>query len=653
MSVRSFRRISFALKLLVFSWLTLAVTGRILANPPTLPTIPSGTFYVTNFGAIGDNSTTNTTAIQNTLKAAGAAGGGTIDFSPGTYLSGPLFLSNSINVQLESGATLRMLPYGKYPGNTSPPDFITGTNLHDLEFSGSGTIDGQGTSGWWTNNLGTSERPVMIFLSKCNRVLFQNVTFQNSPSMHLVFKSTTGNITIQGITISAPGFSPNTDGIDLIGTNCLVENCSISDGDDNIALGSTAGTSSDTVVTNCVFGTGHGLSIGGNTSGGVSNLMVINCSFNGTEYGLRMKSDNATSSGGEGGLTQNITNYNITMANIALAPIVIYSYYNEFGTPTSIPPSAAASQPVPSPISIDTAIWRNLFFSNITATLTGTNGIPGIIWGRTEMPVTNVVFDHVNITATASKVGGFDAYNVNGLQLIDSQITPPGGFATFEIFNAGIILTNRSAPSPMATLDGLSSANSLALYNAAAATTASDVLGTDPITVGESMLTISNDLSLPTADSLNFVLGSSASTIAAQGNLALNGAIINITNASGFGPGSYTVFSYTGNLSGNAVLGSAPTNFNYAIDTNTLGEVNITVTQPGPSLSPFSMTFQTAGTNLQLSWPADHIGFQLEMQTNKLTDTNWVIVPGANLTNQILLPIMRGGSNAFFRLAYP
>ncbi len=645
-------RISYAPKWLMF-WLALGMTLRLNANPPILPTIPPAIFYVTNFGAIGDSVTTNTTAIQNTIKAAGAAGGGTIDFSPGTFLSAALFLSNNINLQLESGATLQMLPYGKYPGGTSPPDFITGTNLHDLEFSGSGTIDGQGTSGWWTNNLSTSERPVMIFLSKCNRVLFQNATFENSPSMHIVFKSTTGNVTVQGITISAPGFSPNTDGIDLIGTNCLVENSSISDGDDNIAFGSTAGTSSDTVVTNCNFGTGHGVSIGGNTSGGVSNLMVINCSFNGTQYGLRMKSDNATASGGEGGLTQNITNYNITMANILLAPIVIYSYYNEFGTPTNITPSAAASQPVPSPISIDTAIWQNILFSNITATLTGTNGIPGIIWGRTEMPVTNVVFDHVNITATASKVGGFDAYNVYGFQLIDSQITQPGAFTTFKIYNAGIILTNRTVSSATATLSGLTSTNSFALYNAAAATTATDILGADPITVSGSTLTINNDLSLPIANSLNFALGSSASTIAAQGNLTLNGAIINITNANGFGPGTYTVFSYTGSLSGNAVLGSAPTNFNYAIDTNTLGQVKISVTQPGPSLSPFSMSFQTVGTNLQISWPADHIGFQLEMQTNKLTDTNWVIVPGANLTNQILLPIIRGSTNAFFRLAFP
>jgi polygalacturonase len=645
------RRTLRVLKSLVFVCVTLAMAQQLQANPPTLPTIPPGTFYVTNFGAIGDNLTTNTMAIQNTINAAGAAGGGTVDISPGIFISGPLFLTNSVNLLLESGATLRALPRGRYPGGTSPSPFISATNLHDLEITGAGSIDGQGNSGWWTNNLSTSQRPVLVFFSKCNAILVQNVTVSNAPVMHVVFKSTTGDVTIDGITISSPGTSPNTDGIDLIGTNCLVENCSISAGDDNIALGSTGGTSSDTVVTNCTFGTGHGLSIGSNTSGGVSNLTVYACSFNGTQYGIRLKSDNSSSSGGSGGLAENLAYYNLTMANITFAPIVIYSYYNEVGTPISITPSNAASQTIPFPVPATTAIWRNITISNLTANTIG--GIAGIIWGRLEMPVTNVVLDHVKITGAAS----FDAYNVSGLQFIDSQITVPARSNTFEIYGAGITLSNRSTQTGTVTIDGLTSTNSLtnslALYSASASATATDILGANPVSISAGTLTVSNSLLLPTADTFNFALGSNASTVAARGNLALNGAVINITNANGFGPGTYTVFTYTGSLSGNAVLGNAPTNFNYAINTNTLGQVQVTVTQPGPSLAPFSMTFQTVGTNLQLSWPADHIGFQLELQTNKLSDTNWIIVPGGNQTNLMLLPIIPHISNTFFRLAYP
>ncbi len=278
-----------------------------LAQNPTPPNIPANSVNITSYGAVGDGVATNTTAIQNAINAAFKAGGGTVEFPAGTYLSGPLNFSNSINLQLDSGAILRMLPYGSYPGGTSPSDFLTtASGGHDLEVSGPGTIDGQATfSSWWGHGLSTSERPTLFFFDKCNRVLIENVTLENPPSMHIVFKNGGGNILVTNLTINTPGTSPNTDGIDLIGTNCVVENSSISDGDDCIALGSSSATSSGTLVTNCSFGTGHGLTVGSNTAGGVSNLTVANCTFNGTQYGIRMKSDNASSSGGEGGVAQN------------------------------------------------------------------------------------------------------------------------------------------------------------------------------------------------------------------------------------------------------------------------------------------------------------------------------------------------------------
>src|SRR2546427_550291 len=75
--------------------------------------------------------------------------GGTVRIPAGTFLCGPLTLANSVNLQLDSGAILRMLPIDKYPGGTvSPPNFISASGLHDIEISGSGAIDGQGAP-WW------------------------------------------------------------------------------------------------------------------------------------------------------------------------------------------------------------------------------------------------------------------------------------------------------------------------------------------------------------------------------------------------------------------------------------------------------------------------------------------------------------------------
>ena len=58
---------------------------------PALPVIPANSFNITNFGAIGDAVTTNTTAIQNTINAASMAGGGTVEIpASGTPFAVPL-----------------------------------------------------------------------------------------------------------------------------------------------------------------------------------------------------------------------------------------------------------------------------------------------------------------------------------------------------------------------------------------------------------------------------------------------------------------------------------------------------------------------------------------------------------------------------------
>jgi hypothetical protein len=57
-----------------------------------------------------------------------------------------------------------------------------------------------------------------------------------------------------------------------------------------------------------------------------------------------------------------------------------------------------------------------------------------------------------------------------------------------------------------------------------------------------------------------------------------------------------------------------------------------------------------AGNQLQLSWPADHTGWRLQMSTN-LNTTNWQDVAGTEATNSVLIQPTNG--NAFFRLVYP
>lgn len=90
--------------------------------PPPLPTnSPTMTFNVTSYGAIGDGVTTNTTAIQNAINdAAAQTQGGIVEIpaAAGPYLCGPLGISSKVNLQIDSGATLMMLPYLSWPGTS-------------------------------------------------------------------------------------------------------------------------------------------------------------------------------------------------------------------------------------------------------------------------------------------------------------------------------------------------------------------------------------------------------------------------------------------------------------------------------------------------------------------------------------------------------
>jgi polygalacturonase len=350
-----------------------------------------------------------------------------------------------------------------------------------------------------------------------------------------MLKNGNGDITIQSITINTSRFSPNTDGMDIGSTNMLIQNCNISDGDDNIEIGSSgSAVAANILVTNCTFGNGHGVSIGGYCQAGVSNLTVINCTFNNTDYGIRMKSDYD-----RGGTVQNLSYYNLGMTNITYAPILIYSYYDKYGTPTTanITPAKAAATNAAT-ITGTTPIWRNIVISNLTATA----GQPGMIWARTEMPATNITLSKLNITA----IGSFDLYHAKGVQISDSQFHLTALANTFTLFDTQVTFTNTSVSTNLIVLYGLTTSsygNSLALYNGINATlSVTNTLGAGPLTLADSILSISNSFMLFPTTVLNYVLDPNADRVAVAGDLALGGTI-NVANGPGFGAGAYTLLT--------------------------------------------------------------------------------------------------------------
>ena len=284
----------------------------------------------------------------------------------------------------------------------------------NIAITGRGTIDGQGAA-WWRrqrllrprgkNPPTRSEadraeiakvahgRPHLIKLVRCKYVVLEGLTLTNSPSwtVNPVFSEF---ITVRGLTIQNPEDSPNTDGINPESCrNVHISDCHIDVGDDCVTIksgtdeiGRRVGRACENVtVTNCTMLHGHGgLVIGSEMSGGAKNVIISNCVFQGTQRGIRIKSQR-----GRGGVVEGVSANNIVMENVP-TPFSITMYY-----------SGGAAGARPEPVGDGTPIFRDISLSNIMAR--GAK-VAGEILGLPEMPIQGITFDHVRIAADKSFV---------------------------------------------------------------------------------------------------------------------------------------------------------------------------------------------------------------------------------------------------------
>jgi hypothetical protein len=75
-----------------------------------------------------------------------------------------------------------------------------------------------------------------------------------------------------------------------------------------------------------------------------------------------------------------------------------------------------------------------------------------------------------------------------------------------------------------------------------------------------------------------------------------------------------------------------------------------------PATNPTNITFRSTANSLTLTWPDDHTGWRLQVQTNSPAEglgTNWWDVAGSTSTNLMTLPINSTDSSVFYRLSYP
>ena len=162
-------------------------------------------------------------------------------------------------------------------------------------------------------------RPYMVYFIKCKNILLEGVTFRNSPKF-VFYPNNCTNLTMNKVNIFNDWWAQNGDGIDISACkNVVIYKCTVSAGDDGICMKSSGKTVTPTsanleniLIAECTVLKAHGgFVIGSNTDGGMNNIFVTNCTFNGSDIGVRVKSNS-----GVGGLVHNIYIQDIFMKNI-------------------------------------------------------------------------------------------------------------------------------------------------------------------------------------------------------------------------------------------------------------------------------------------------------------------------------------------------
>ncbi|GJN35675.1 hypothetical protein PR202_gb24470 [Eleusine coracana subsp. coracana] len=202
-------------------------TGIVPSDPATSePCV----FDVRAYGAVGDGSTDDTRAFQEAWRAACDADSAVILVpSDGTFtittttFSGPC--KPGLVFQVDG---VLMPPDGPecWPPSDNRRQWLVFSNVDGLTLRGAGTIEGNGEN-WW-NLPCKPHRLVRFFMSR--NLAVEGLRVENSPEFHFRFDGCS-DVRVDGLFISSPANSPNTDGIHVENTERVaIYNSRISNG---------------------------------------------------------------------------------------------------------------------------------------------------------------------------------------------------------------------------------------------------------------------------------------------------------------------------------------------------------------------------------------------------------------------------------------
>ena len=432
---------------------------------------------VHDFGAVGDGKTDDTLAIQNAIYACPANGRVTIE--KGTYYVRPIMLKSDITLELKENAILLgdtdESHYPVFPGSVIDPvtqsefhvssweglphkchqSFISAFNAKNINIVGRGIIDANAeNSTWWINPKNREvARPKLVFLNKCENVVFHGITGQNSPSwnFHPFFSK---SIYFYDTAVIAPKVSPNTDGSDpescddvrYIGMRFAVGDDAIAIKSGKMYMGMKYKTpASNHLIRNCLMEYAHGaVVLGSEMSGGIRDLTVSQCYFSHTDRGLRIKTRRGR---GKYAVVDGVEFSNIKMENV-LTPLVINMYY--YCDPDGKSEYVRSKETLP--VDDRTPYLGKFVFKNMTCENVAIAA--GTFYGLPEMPIESVKLENITFSYDSNanaglpammegisemKNRGFIFYNVKNVEL-KNVILPDNIKDDIECTNVKILI---------------------------------------------------------------------------------------------------------------------------------------------------------------------------------------------------------------------
>ena len=257
---------------------------------------PAAVIDVRARGAAGDGKALDTPAINRAIEACAAAGGGTVLFPPGRYLSGTVHLKSNVSLKLDAGARLVGTPdLDRYEGFTSPrgtPEarfparwhraLILGDGVENVLIAGDGVIDGNRV--FDPRGEEKMRGPHTILLGDSRNVTIRGVDIVDSAN-YAILLELSSQVEVRGVKVTGGWDGVHFRGwIDRPCRDLSIVGCRLLTGDDAIA----GRYVENLLVSGCVINSAcNGIRV----IGPGKNLVINDCLFHGPAQHPHRSSD--------------------------------------------------------------------------------------------------------------------------------------------------------------------------------------------------------------------------------------------------------------------------------------------------------------------------------------------------------------------------